>query len=480
MKFKNNTTGGKIYYGIHFYPGLAQYQDEGSDDPYRVYLNEDTLRKMDPTFAGKPVFVQHVDEVDPVLDNLRGEADGWVVESFFNESDGKHWVKFIVVSDEGERAIRRGMRLSNAYIPKAFKEGGGLWNGIPYEKEITDGEYEHLAIVDDPRYEESVIKTPEEFKQYNLEQKEELKKLSNSKKGAKMNFNLFKPKLRLDEKILMPSGRVISLQKLINEAYEKEQDPAMGQYPKVDKGEVVGKKASSKKNISASSDDDHSGESAKHHVMADMNHMVKMHDGSMKSVKDMMHEHKQMKDSMKKKHSMHDSEEEELDLEVKPKGVDAEGDLHNDEVHERPRDDDEWGYDEHEEKVHEIEHEEELKDSQSVRLKKHDDLLDHPEEAAHDSEDEEVSHKEHEEDMMHDAEDPEKDMEAKKKALELAEHEDEELEEAKKKKNLKKKNDLAKAERLKKAHLRVYKNEEAPVLELSYDKVMRGKARYGA
>src|ERR1700677_5104651 len=73
VKLIHNSSG-KIFYGIHFYPGVAQYQDDPSQEPYRVFLNEDTLRAMDPTFAGKPIFVEHVDDVTPDLNQLRKEA----------------------------------------------------------------------------------------------------------------------------------------------------------------------------------------------------------------------------------------------------------------------------------------------------------------------------------------------------------------------------------------------------------------------
>lgn len=188
-----SNTKGKVFYGIHFYPGVAEYQDP-QEGPYRVFLNEDTLRSMDPTFAGKPVFVDHVQEVEASIDELRKEADGWVIKSFYNAFDGKHWVEFIVVSEAGQRAIESGMRLSNAYIPKTLSDGG-LWNGVSYKKEITQGEYEHLAIVANPRYEESVIMTPEQFKKYNSEKEIELKRIANSKdeKGeTKMKLNFFK------------------------------------------------------------------------------------------------------------------------------------------------------------------------------------------------------------------------------------------------------------------------------------------------
>lgn len=183
---------GKVYYGMHFYPGVAEYSEPGQE-PYRVFLNEETIRQMDSTFPGRPVFVEHVDEVEQNVNKLREDADGWVIESFYNQADGKHWVKFIAVTDAAEQAIKSGFRLSNAYMPKGFGPGG-LWNGVSYAKEVQGGEYDHLAIVRNPRYQESVIMTPEQFKAYNQNLEIELQKIANSKdKGVKtMKLNLFK------------------------------------------------------------------------------------------------------------------------------------------------------------------------------------------------------------------------------------------------------------------------------------------------
>lgn len=216
---------GTIFYGMHFYPGVAEYEELGKE-AFRVFINEDTIRKMSPSFAGRPVFVEHVDEVDSDLNELRNEADGWVIESFFNTADGKTWAKFIVVSDRGLRAIRHGFRLSNAYVPKSFADGGH-WNGVSYRNEVTGGEFEHLAIVRNPRYEESVIMTPDEFKAYNDEKTGELKRLANSKdkKGDKqMGLKLFK-RTKVENSIdlegmiveLPKSKKEMSLTKVINE-----------------------------------------------------------------------------------------------------------------------------------------------------------------------------------------------------------------------------------------------------------------------
>lgn len=190
MTIKNASILPKVFYGLHFAPGVAEYREEGLD-PYRVFINEDTAKKMDTTFPGRPVYVRHVEQVN--LAQLQSEADGYVVESFYNRSDGKHWAKFIVVSDQGHEAIRKGWTLSNAYQVKNSTIGG-QWHGVDYIREVTGGVYEHLAIVPNPRYAESVILTPEEFKAYNSEKELELKKLSNSQSpgGKSSMFNFFK------------------------------------------------------------------------------------------------------------------------------------------------------------------------------------------------------------------------------------------------------------------------------------------------
>lgn len=288
---------GKIFYGMHFYPGVAEYQEPGKD-PYRIYLNEDTLRSMDPSFAGRPIFVEHVDEVDDDLDELRKEADGWVIESFFNSADGKHWVKFIVVSEIAEQAIKNGLRLSNAYIPKSFANGG-LWNGVSYIKEITGGEYEHLAIVKNPRYEESVILSPEQFKKYNEDKVIELKKLSNSKddKGeTKMKLNFFK-KTKVENSdglegmsvVLPKSKQEMTVEQLVNEM------------------DTI-------KNMDG---------------YASPDHVVKIHDGSEMKVSELVEKHKAMHDELESMKAKKDDElEDETGLETDEEPVDSESVKH--------------------------------------------------------------------------------------------------------------------------------------------------------
>lgn len=385
MKIKFHNSRGTVYYGMHFYPGVAEYRETGKD-PYRVFLNEDTLRKMDPTFAGRPIYVNHVDEVEDDVDEIRKDENlaGWVLESFYNAADGKHWVKFLVVNKRAEEAIARGFRLSNAYVPTQFSHGG-LWNGVDYDKEITNGEFEHLAIVNNPRYEESFILTPEQFKEYNSKKQIELERLANSskkKEKTKMPFQFFKREKATNSadleslSVLLPkSKREVTLEKLINEADEKAVDKNSG--------------------------------------MADPDHKVKLHDGSYCNVAELVSKHKALHDEIE---GMKKKKEDESD--------ESEGDdsMDNDEEIEE-------GVDE-------------------VGDRGGDESLDN---------------------------DEDEDKKAKKKALELAEHEEKEIEAAKKKNEIEKKR-LAKekADRLRNAAQRA-QEEEPEVLMFSSDRVELGK-----
>lgn len=192
----------KLYYGLHMAEGTAEYKK--SDGAYRILIRESAIKKMDKTMQGIPVIVNHVDdEIDYKNIDHNKDIDGWVVRSFFNKSDGKHWAEFMVTTQRGEDALRQGYRLSNCYIPKQYTNGGE-WHGVQYAKEVTDAEYEHLAIVKNPRYPESIVLTPEEFKLYNEKKELELERLANSKdekvvevpkqngEKRKMKFNMFK------------------------------------------------------------------------------------------------------------------------------------------------------------------------------------------------------------------------------------------------------------------------------------------------
>lgn len=177
----------KVFYARHMKSGLCGYNKE------TVMVDDDAIKAMLPTFRGKPVYMNH--RADVPLENIKEEACGYVTRSFWNEMDGWGWSEILIIDDAAIEAIeRRGISVSNAYNPTAY-EGGGVNHNVPYDRKITNGEFHHLALVDNPRYENAKIFTPEAFKAYQDEKKRQNAALLNSKKeGSKMTLKLFKDK----------------------------------------------------------------------------------------------------------------------------------------------------------------------------------------------------------------------------------------------------------------------------------------------
>ena len=217
--FHNAKEEPKIFYCRHIAPGVCAYADE------TILIGEEALKEMDKTFAGKPIYVNH-QKVN--LDNLQQEADGYVAESFYLPEDGSHWAKMIIVSDKGHEAIRKGWKVSNAYVPDEFGIGGE-WHNVPYNREVMKAHYTHLALVDNPRYEEATVLTPEDFKQYKEEKRAQLKSLENSKqtKGEGKMFNLFKKTAVTSSDDLskvmveLSNGSAVSIGEMVNSVEEK-------------------------------------------------------------------------------------------------------------------------------------------------------------------------------------------------------------------------------------------------------------------
>jgi len=230
LVLKNSLETGVVFYGLHMSEGIAHYKPHG-EEPFTVFVGNQTIKLMNSTFQGKPVYVGHVDEHTKLTD-----ADGVVSDSFYNKADGKHWCKFVVTTQKGLDAVSRGWKLSNSLVVDSHSVGG-VHHGLDFDRTVDRGSFHHLAIVPNPRYEESDILTPEQFKQYNNTKEAELIRLSNSKENE-MKFQMFK-KTKVDNSkevnlaeitVHLPkSKRDVTLEQLCNEADEEKPAPKEGE-----------------------------------------------------------------------------------------------------------------------------------------------------------------------------------------------------------------------------------------------------------
>lgn len=125
--------------------GVVQYEDE------MVLIKPDNLMKIADTFKGAHVIIDHQDISEKNLE----EIVGYITNVWFNTEDGWAWCDFTVNSEEAINLINQGYSVSCAYFPEYAQ--GGSYHNISYEREIIGGESIHLAIVENPRYEDAII-----------------------------------------------------------------------------------------------------------------------------------------------------------------------------------------------------------------------------------------------------------------------------------------------------------------------------------
>lgn len=212
----------QVFYARHMQPGLARYEDG------TILVDTDGMKAMLPSAVGKPVYVNH-QGVD--LQNLKQQADGYITEAFYNTLDGWAWFKILAVDDKAHNAIKKGWSVSNAYRVTEWK-GGGTKNNCPYNREVRNGEFTHLAIVPDPRYENAGIYSPEEFKAYqdDLKKKHDDIHISNSK--GKPMFKFFKnkkeevaaDKIDNDTMVELQNGKTVKVSEMIAAMEAKEDE----------------------------------------------------------------------------------------------------------------------------------------------------------------------------------------------------------------------------------------------------------------
>ena len=149
MEFENSKDWAKVYRACNFIEkGVCEYADE------RVYLSQETLQKCLLSMKGRPVIIDHKSGINP--ENMHEHAVGYVVGADCNTFNAGCDCQFVIFDDKGKEVIADGYSVSCAYKPLAFGPGG-TWHNVPYDREIVDLEFTHLALVQNPRYEDAKV-----------------------------------------------------------------------------------------------------------------------------------------------------------------------------------------------------------------------------------------------------------------------------------------------------------------------------------
>ena len=140
---------GRAFTSRFIEPGVAHYEEFGD-----VLITKETLDKFIQTMVGCPVIIKHKDIDDSNVDE---ERVGVVSNVWFNESDGWYYCSGIIFDKQAIDLVKnQGWNVSCTYDFESDNQQK-VHNGKKIDREFTGGEFLHLAVVPNPRYERANI-----------------------------------------------------------------------------------------------------------------------------------------------------------------------------------------------------------------------------------------------------------------------------------------------------------------------------------
>jgi hypothetical protein len=137
-------------------PGIISYLNTPEADV--VLIRKETYDRALQTAMGNPLTIDHIAMDESV--SFEEVSNGKIDAVRYNAADGWFWVDGVVDTDQAKNLMRRGHRPSCAFKEKkvAVNTTGLRYHGFHYDKEITELEFHHLAIVKKPRFEEAIFR----------------------------------------------------------------------------------------------------------------------------------------------------------------------------------------------------------------------------------------------------------------------------------------------------------------------------------
>jgi len=130
----------KKHFAIFLIPGLCSYEGEGNG----VWLfQKAAIDNSIGSFIGKPVQIGH---------NEGSPAVGYVYVVKFDEYLGAYIADFFLLDEQAEGMVSSGDYFPSCGYTVEEQGEGGVYNELEYSLEVLKARFDHLAIVDSPRY----------------------------------------------------------------------------------------------------------------------------------------------------------------------------------------------------------------------------------------------------------------------------------------------------------------------------------------
>ena len=270
--------------------GVVQYENE------MVLIRPENLMTIAQKFNGAKIIIDHQEvnetnaakEIVGYASNIRQEADNWA------------WCDFTVNDEEATELINKGFKPSCAYLPVATGSGGTK-NNVPYDREIIDivedDTVTHIAIVENPRYEDAII-----LKNSIKSKMKNIFKFTSKKEVIKENSV---KEIDLDSTVFDLDGEEVPVSNLVT-AYKNQKD---------EEDKEKENECDDKAKVNADSEFEVDGK------MVKVSEMAKAYKSAKKNQED---EEKKNAEDEEKKNAEDEEEKEEKKKEAKKNSVDAE------------------------------------------------------------------------------------------------------------------------------------------------------------
>jgi len=126
--------------------GLCAYPNE------TILVGQDALAQLAPTALGVPVVIEHPEQQITAENIGTLPVQGRVSGMEYDQANDLWIVEFVLDRQEGVDLLTNGWGVSTAWFGDEYR-GGATLNNVSYDRELVAGRYEHLAIVQRPRYE---------------------------------------------------------------------------------------------------------------------------------------------------------------------------------------------------------------------------------------------------------------------------------------------------------------------------------------
>lgn len=183
------------------YPGVLGYPEFNQN----IYFSKETLDRIVGTLVSSPVVLTH-DGDSPV---------GYVTDCFLAEN-GYYRAKVAVFDENAKKALENGWGFSTQVNILKTSPEGDHFNGVLYDYEVLDGEFIHLAVVENPRHNRAKIIKNNSLEEESLNMFFNRKdKVDNEKKSSKQATVADKQFVRVNDQVLHINELVNNYKKVL-------------------------------------------------------------------------------------------------------------------------------------------------------------------------------------------------------------------------------------------------------------------------